>query len=304
MLSKIIGALITGFAYLVYILPLPIRDFLGRCIGVFWFDILRIRRSTAISNLMRAYPEMTRKEATKVGRQSLIHMGYNIMEIFSFPFLDKKQVMSRYHSPDVSIISQAFKKGRGVMMLSAHVGNGDMGSAVLSYSGFPVHLVSKEFSSGWLNDFWFKARQKHGTKFIPPKRSAYEILKALKKNEMVIYVLDQYTAPPNGIVTEFFGIKTGTAFGPALLAQRSGAVVIPACSYRNKFGDDGLLIGKPIAFEEKETKEETLRHNTQNYCDAIEKLIRAHPEQWMWIHRRWKPPWTTDESGQYVLLEN
>jgi KDO2-lipid IV(A) lauroyltransferase len=224
------------------------------------------------------------------------------VELFSFPFLTKKDVLDQFEFQNLEKLHKAFEPGKGVFMISVHVANGDLATAALSHKGFPMNLISKVFASEWLNDFWFKGREHHGTHFIPPRRSSYEILKALKKNEMVVFVLDQYTAPPNGVVTEFFGIKTGTAHGLALLAERSGATVIPAFTYRKSFGDNVVAVGDPIPFEPRATKEETLRHNTQNYCDAVEAMVRQKPEQWMWVHRRWKPAWITDENGEYQLL--
>ena len=291
MISKLIYRLVSLPLFLIHSLPLSIREFLGRCIGLFWFDVLRIRRRDAIENVLRVYPEYSRHEAKKLARKSLIHMGYTIIEFCSFPFWDVEDIRSRFKTEGLDKLHEGLKKEKGVLLLSAHIGNGDLGSAALSASGLPVHLVSKLFKSRWLNDFWFKAREQHGTKFIPPRRSSYEILKALKKNEMVIFVLDQYTGPPNGVLTNFFGQKTGTAFGPALFAQRSQATVIPAYSYRKKFGEYVIVVMDPIAFVEKSTKEETLRYNTQQYNEAIEKMVLHKPEQWMWVHRRWKIGW-------------
>lgn len=293
MLNRFLGALITALMYLVHILPNSVKEGIGRLIGLIWFDVLRIRRRTAIDNVLKVFPDFTRKQATQMARQSLIHMGYTIVEFFSFPFFDQKQIdaMFEYQEDGKQKIESALKQEKGIFMLSSHVANGDLAVAALCYSGFPVHLVSKVFKSKWLNDFWFNARAKHGAQFISPKRSSYDILKALKNNQVVIFVLDQYTGPPNGIVTHFFGIKTGTAFGPALLAQRSRAIVLPAYAYRKKFGQHIIVVGDPIEFADQGEKNKTLVYNTEKYNRAIEQMILAHPEQWMWIHRRWKQAW-------------
>lgn len=196
-----------------------------------------------------------------------------------------------YENDGKEKLHKALEKNKGVFLLSAHIGNGDMALVSLAHNGFPIEIISKIFKTKWLNDFWFDVRKKHGIAFIEPRKSTYDILKALKANHMVVFVLDQYTGPPNGIPTKFFGIDTGTAVGPALFTQRSHAVVIPCYEYREKFGKHRIVIEDPVDFEEKETKEETLRHNTERYSRTIEKMILAHPEQWMWIHRRWKKGW-------------
>ncbi len=305
MLGSILKKLLYFVSFFVWILPRPVKAAIGITIGFLWFDVFRIRRQTAIDNVMIAYPKMPKSEAVKVARQSVRHVGYNVVELLSFPYLNKKSVLDQFEMDGEEKLRQAFDPGKGVFMISAHIANGDLATAALSHLGFPIHLISKVFSSQWLNDYWFEVRKKHGAKYIRPRKSSYDILKALKENEMVVFVLDQYTASPNGIVTEFFGVKTGTAFGLALLAERSDAVVIPAYTWRKAFGKNVIRVGDPIPFEPKETKEETLRHNTQNYANAVEKMIREHPEQWMWIHRRWKPAWTTDADGvTHHLPEN
>lgn len=301
-MTQIVKIIIYSISFPIHILPRFARQFLGELIGFMWFDVLRVRRQSTIENVMIAYPEMSRQEATKVARSSLKHVGYNVIELFSFPFLSKKSVLDQFEIEGKEHMDKALTDGKGVFLMSAHVANGDMGMAGLSHMGFPMHVISKIFKTKALNDFWFEARNKQGIRMIPPRRSSYEILKCLKNNQVVVFVLDQYTGPPNGIVTDFFGVKTGTAFGLALLAERAGAPVIPAYEYRKSFGKNVIVVGEPVIFEPKESKEETLRHNTQKYCDVIEKIVRRHPEQWMWVHRRFKPAWTTDEDGTTHLL--
>ena len=191
------------FAFFIHIQPLFVKTFLGVVIGLLWFDVLRIRRAVAIENVLKVYPRMSQTEARDLARKSLIHMGYTLVEFFSMPFLDKSSIQSMFQFEGREKLEAALKKNKGVLLLSAHIGNGDLATAALSQSGFRVYLVSKTFKLKWLNDFWFCSREKHGSRFIPSKKSSYQILKALKKNAIVIFVLDQYTGPPNGIPTDF-----------------------------------------------------------------------------------------------------
>ncbi len=291
MISVFIVFSIKTFAFFIHIQPLFVKRFLGVVIGIIWFDLLRIRRTVAIKNILRVYPDMSQVQAKKLARKSLIHMGYTLVEFCSMPFLDESSVKSMFTVEGREKLETALKKNKGVLLLSAHIGNGDLATAALSYLGFQMCLVSKIFKVKWLNDFWFSSREKHGSRFIAPRRSSYEILKALKRNKIVVFILDQYTGPPNGIVTEFFGIKTGTAFGPALFAQRSNTEVLSAFSYRKKFGQHVIKVSDPIKYETVGSKDDLLRKNTQLFNSSIERMIKDKPEQWMWIHRRWKQAW-------------
>lgn len=297
-LANILTMLLKVPLALIAFTPKRGRQLLGWLIGLLWFDIFRVRRQQAIANVQLAFPKLSRAEATKVARKSLIHMGHNIIEIACFPFLNHRQVLGRVEFKNLDRLEKALEKGKGAFLLTAHIGNGDFATAAFSAKGLGMSLISKEFKSKWLNDFWFRVRESFGTQMIPPRKSSYHILKALKQGRTVIFVLDQYTAPPNGIVTEFFGKKTGTAFGLALLAQRSGAPVVPAYTYRTSYGQHVVEILDPLDFKEFPSSENPVQKNTQIYCDVVEQMIRNKPEQWMWVHRRWKGYWEETSQGE------
>lgn len=278
----------TALCYVIHKMPYFIQAVLAKFVEILWFDILRIRRKDSIKNVQRAFPDMPYSDAKKIARKSLFHMGLTLVEFFSMPFLWGKEFREIYEVEGEEHLKAALKEGKGVFGLSLHLGNGDMGAAALASWGYPVKIISKIFKTKWLNDLWFSARKSKGLGFIPPRKSSYEILKSLKKNEVVIFVLDQYTGPPNGILTKFFDIETGTAMGLALFAQRSGAPVLPIYTYRIGPKKHKIVIMEPIPFESQDTKEESLRFMTQKYTGYIEEAIRRNPEQWMWVHRRWK----------------
>ena len=284
----VVKYLLLSIAWVIHHLPYKVHQAIAWSIAIIWFDILRIRRKDAIKNVSRVFPEMSRDEQRIMARKSLYHMGLTLTEFYSMPFLWEKEFREIFDIEGEEILIKARDEGKGALLMSLHLGNGDFGSAALASWGYKIHIISKVFQSKWLNDLWFSARKAKGVHFIAPRKSSYEILKALKKNEFVIFVLDQYTGPPNGILTEFFGIETGTAAGMALFAQRSKAPVIPIYTYRKGPYKNQIVVKPPIEFEEQEDKEKTLRYMTEKYNRAIEKAILVRPEQWMWVHRRWK----------------
>jgi Kdo2-lipid IVA lauroyltransferase/acyltransferase len=240
-----------------------------------------------LQNIQIAFPEMTQKERVHLGRQAMIQFCIGIVEYSSLPFL-KENGVDDFQFEGAEHLNKALEKGKGVLLLSLHIGNGDIGSAALALNGWPIHLVSKVFKTQWLNQAWFGMRERVGVKFIPPRNSSYGVLKALKKNEVVIFVMDQFTGPPIGIKTTFFGRETGTGVGLAVMAQRSGAPVIPAYTLRGADGKIKVIIEPEIPFVELENKDETLLKMTQSYNDLIERVVRKNPDQWMWLHKRWK----------------
>ena len=276
------------FAFFIHKLPFVIHQVIAWIIAIGWFDILRIRRKEATSNVLRVFPKKSKKQAQQMARKSLYHMGLTLIEFFDMPFLWEKDFREIYTVEGEEKINEALKQGKGVFLMSVHLANGDLGTAALASWGYKVSIISKVFQSKWLNRLWFASREAKGVKFIPPRKSTYDILKALKKNEGVIFVLDQYTGPPNGVLTKFFGHETGTAVGLALFAQRSGAPVLPIYTYRTGPNRSKIIVDDPVPFIEKGDKDETLQYMTQQYNHAVEHAILQAPEQWMWVHRRWK----------------
>lgn len=227
-------------------------------------------------------------------------MGRSIVEYTLFPFFRAADVPSHFTIVGEEHLKEAYAQGKGVLFLGLHLGNGDFGIAAMSRLGWPVSLISKEFKSKWLNDLWFGMRAKHGTQFISPEKSSFQILRALKAKRVVFFVLDQFMGPPIGCRTKFFGRETGTAMGLAIMAERSGAPVVPSYTYRDRDGrhvivfeaeiswQDATLLGNGGSNGDESTRDKNIASMTQIYTDKIEGMIREHPEQWMWIHRRWK----------------
>ncbi|CAN5427131.1 lysophospholipid acyltransferase family protein [soil metagenome] len=227
-----------------------------------------------------------------MARWSLRHMGRTLIDFSLFPFFTAKTVPEIFDFQGLENLEAASAKGKGVLMLSLHLGNGDFGVAAISRSGWPVSLISKNFKSKWLNDLWFGMRGKHGTQFIAPEKSSFQILRALKAKRLIFFVLDQFMGPPVGCRTKFFGRETGTAMGLAIMAERSRAPVVPAYTYRQKNGRQMVVFEPEVAWQDassaNESDDQNIATMTQIYTDRIEAMIRQHPEQWMWIHRRWK----------------
>lgn len=288
LLQKSLGLFGRSIAFILYKLPRSIQFLLGDFIGLLWFDVLRIRRQVVIDNITRAFPELSHKQKVKMGRWSLRYLGRSLIQYSYLPFMTKEKIKKLVKFEGFEHLEKALEKNKGVCLLTLHLGNGDLGVAALSLLGYPIQLISKEFTLRWLNDMWFGMRAKLGTKFIAPRNSSYSILKALKSNEVVIFVLDQFMGPPIGVKTKFFGHETGTAMGLTVMSKRTQAPVVPIYMKWNKDGSHTLTCLPPVEFEEQANNEETLTYMTQKYSDQVEEIIKKHPEQWLWIHRRWK----------------
>ncbi len=276
----------------LFFLPRKAIRFLGSLLGVLWFDIFRFRRKIVLSNLDIAFPEMAEKEKIKIGRRSVYELGSNFLEFFTLPALNQKWVRKNAVYEGVEHVENAIKKNKGVYLLSMHIGHGDMGASLISMLGIEVYLISKFFKTKWFNDFWFYLRSGQGVKFIEPHglQTPFEILKAIKNKSSVIFVLDQFMGRPYGVPTLFFGKKTGTAYGLALFYLKTKSPIVPVYTYEGNDGKVHLVFEPELKLDSliSEDKDKTIAALTQNFTDQIEKIVRRYPEQWMWVHRRWK----------------
>jgi Kdo2-lipid IVA lauroyltransferase/acyltransferase len=287
-LKKLLGKTLKSFAWMIWISPLFLRRFFGAILGLIWFDVLRLRRDVVKENIRRAFPEMSDREVVRLGRASLFNLGQNFLEYSFLPFMSSKNVSQVVHIQGKEHLAKALELRKGVLMLTLHVGHGDIAVAALSIFGFPMALVSKFFKLKWLNDLWFGMREKVGTEFIPPRDSSFKLLKKLKEGKVVVIPLDQFTGPPIGVKTTFFGVETGTAAGLALMALRSKAPVVPAYVYRDEKGIHQIEVLPAVDLEVFRESEDPSLNATQHFNYILEDIVRKYPSQWMWIHRRWK----------------
>jgi len=288
-MSSIFYFIFCFFAMFVHYSPEFVKKTIGIFIGTLWFDILRIRRQLAINNVKLAFPEKSEKECVRIARASLHHMGFSAVEFFSFPFLNQKRVNKIFEWDGKEKLEEAIKKGDGVCGLSLHMGNGDFGGVGLVAGGFDTHIIVKDFSNKIFHDLVTRMRMGLGVRLIKAKKSSQSIMNALQGGSLVIFVSDQFMAPPRGVRTIFFGKPTGTAIGLSVFAKKSGSQVLPIYTYRKSISRHVLKIGDPIPLESDSDHQAQLEKTTQIYATYIEKIVRAHPEQWLWVHRRWKP---------------
>lgn len=285
-MKLLIGSLGRFLGALLFFAPYFGRVSVAYFLAFLWWDLFRIRRKVVLDNLTIAFPEMSHRDKVRLGRRNLRHLGMNFVEYSYMPFLSRKNVDRFVEVKNGELLREALARGKGVLLLTCHLGNGDLAAAALAIHGFPMVMVSKFFKLKWLNDLWFGMREKLGMKFVAPRDSSFALLKGLKQGRAIVIPLDQFTGPPIGVRTTFFGRETGTAAGISVMAERSGAPVLSVYAVRNPGGKHTIHFVREMPV--RNPPDETLEQITQRFNDELESFVRLHPEQWMWIHRRWK----------------
>jgi KDO2-lipid IV(A) lauroyltransferase len=285
-MKHLIGLLGRAISAILIFSPSFVRAGVAYFLAFLWWDLFRIRRDVVIGNLDIAFPDMSRQDKIRMGRKNLRHLAMNFVEYSYMPWLSRNNYRQYVEFNNVELFREALSRGKGVLLVTCHLGNGDMATAGLSLEGFPMTMVSKFFKLKWLNDLWFGMRERLGTRFVAPRDSSFSLLRSLKQGRAVIIPLDQFTGPPIGVRTTFFGKETGTAAGISVMAERSGAPVISVFTLRTPEGRHTVNFVREMPV--RNSPEETLEQITQRFNDELESFVRMHPEQWMWIHRRWK----------------
>lgn len=275
------------FSWLIHISPTCLKNMVGDAIGLLWFDVFRIRRKLVIQNLTIAFPDLTYAKKVKIGRSSLRNMGRAFMDYFSVPFITKENYYDYFEVHGEEHLISALAQNKGVLLTSLHLGSYDFAACSLASRFRPFYVISKHFNIEALNKLWFGLRESKGIQFIGERRSSFDILKALKKNGIVCFIVDQFMGPPIGVKSKFFNRETGSPMGLAVFSMKTHSPVIPVYTYKK--GKKNILVYspeiKPVLLSDKD---KSILQMTQNYNDWLECVIKKHPEQWLWVHNRWK----------------
>ena len=271
---------------MLYRLLRKIELAIGWCLGFLLFA-LHFRRQIIENNIRQAYSNVN-IDVKKLIFANYIHYGRLIMEILHLPFDSKRFAKANVRVHGFEHFEKALKKGKGVFFLSAHTGYWEVMGIVASEYKVPLNIITKYLRIGFLNKIWVKSRERAGIKLINETFSAKEVLKAIARGEVIGFVLDQFMGPPIGRRIEFYGRPAWTIASLAWFVQRTGASVVPVVNYRSEDGHFDLYISPEVEFENIGTKEENIVYNTQRYSNIMEEFVKARPEQWLWLHRRWK----------------
>jgi KDO2-lipid IV(A) lauroyltransferase len=273
-------------------LPLSWAMAIGRLFGWIWFYLLPIRRHVALANVRRVFGETLSPAARRrIVRGCLSHQAMMAVESLRMPALTVERSCALVRRVGFDNLFAALARGRGAIVAMGHIGNYEMIAASQGVRGVPVNAVVREFRSAAVNAFVAESRRRTSYKTIPSRRSKDQIVETLARNEVVAFLVDQHMPPHRGIVCELFGMLASTSPAPARFAFQTGAPLLPAVVRRDpeRPGYHVVEVEPPLELETPyPTLEENIRHNTERINRILERWIRERPEEWLWLHKRWK----------------
>ncbi len=280
-------------------LPRPLAR--AAAIGLAWtvYVVHARLRLVGTRNLAFAFPEKSRSERARILRSVFTSFGRQLAEVCLFPKYTRENVSQVVVYDGFENFEQALASGKGVLFLTAHLGGWELSAFAHSLYGHPLHVVMRPLDNVYLDRMTRRYRTMHGNQMIDKDDNVRGLLTAMKAGETVGILMDTNMTPPQGVFVDFFGIPACTASGIARIAMRTDAAVVPGFTiwdpalrkYRLRFDPAVKLVRTG-------DDDADIIANTAVFTKVIEDYIRRYPDQWLWVHRRWKtrPP---GEPGLY-----
>lgn len=279
-------ALIRAVSWLVCALPEGLVSALGGALGALWFDLLRYRRGVILENLARAFPELSAGQRRRLGRRAARHLVLALLETLRIPRYRARGLDSVVELRGEPILREAYARG-GFIAITGHLGSFELSAGAAATRALPSRacLLVKDQAPGF-DRFITELRTQAGYTIIRDRRTLPEILRALKRGEAVVFVLDQNATRDQGVFVDFFGEPACTMAAAALVAQRTGVPVLGLSIWREGPGRHVLEVHAPM--DCSAPGEDPSTELTRRFTRFIEEAIRRHPEQWLWTHKRWR----------------
>ncbi len=222
-------------------------------------------------------------------------IGKNAADVARFGKLDSSTLDQMIEIEGVEHLDTAYKEGKGVIVLTGHIGNFELLAAYLSLKGYKFSVIGRELYDARLNRLLIKNRESVGLENISSSQDVRRAIKALRAGRLLGVLADQDSTRVKGIFVDFFGRAARTPVGPAFLHLKIGSPIIPVAILREKSEGYRILVKPPLKFKSRGEKNKDVRELTQKYTEILEQIIREHPSQWLWMHERWKS--RPDSSG-------
>ncbi|HLE17899.1 MAG TPA: lysophospholipid acyltransferase family protein [Syntrophales bacterium] len=272
--------------------PLTLRRGLFTAIALLYYHLFPRHRLIALHNLKLAFPEKNMGEIITIAKGVYINIAIVWAEFFDIPSLSKDNVADIMETEGLDNCREALKRGRGVLLFSAHFGNWELSAAALSLLLAPIVVLYRRLDNAFLDDLVFLVRASTGNMPLDKEKAMRQMLRSLQNNMIVGILIDQNMAKREGVFVDFFSRPACTTDAVAQLALRSRAAVIPSFSLRMPDGRYRIILGREMEILETGDWDSDMVVNTQNFTRVVEEMVRKHPDHWLWVHYRWKTkPW-------------
>ena len=288
-------AVVWVFVHGVRLLPRRLARTAGVAIGAVAFRALGRLRRVGLRNLELAFPGITAREREAILRSEYRNLGFLLAEFCKMQSYTAATASRFIRYEGLENYLRARERGKGVLVLTGHLGAWELSSFYHSLMGMPMGMVIRRLDNPLVDEFVNRIRCLHGNRVIHKDDFARGLIASMRAGETVGILMDTNMTPPQGVFVPFFGVPACTASGMARIAEKTGAAVLPGfLLWEQREQKYVLRFGEELEIVHTEDAEQDVLTNTATFTAAIERYIRQYPDQWLWMHRRWK----TRPSGE------
>jgi KDO2-lipid IV(A) lauroyltransferase len=286
------------FIKILGILPRPLSRALAIALSQLVYLLHFRLRQVGMRNLAMVFPEKSNAERARILRGEFTSLGRQLAELCQFPRYTLENVTQVVVYDGLENYERAYARKKGVLFLTAHFGGWELSAFAHSLHGHWLHVVMRPMDNPYLDRLLRHYRTMHGNKTVDKDDFVRGLLAAMKAEETVGILMDTNMTPPQGIFVNFLGIPACTASGLARIALRTDAAVVPGFTiWDEALGKYRLRFDPALELIRTGELEADIAANTQMFTKVIEDYVRQYPDQWLWVHRRWK----TRPEGQPPL---
>ncbi len=276
------------FSFLCRIFGLRLSRYLSVTIALIFFYIIPIRKKTVFENLRFAFPDLPENKIKKIALGTYKSFSVTLIEILFLPYTNEEDIRNSVKIKNIQLIREKFECNKGVILLSAHFGNWEYIALSSSIQAcIPFSVIVKAQRNPYVTKWLDKNRQKWGNKIVPLGASIRQVYSELKEKNIVAMVADQ-RGPADGIRVNFFGREASVYPGPAILALKIGAPIIFGVAVRQPDFSYQTELVEIDTCNLPENEDEKVKEICQRHTSYLEEIIKKYPEQWLWMHKRWK----------------
>jgi KDO2-lipid IV(A) lauroyltransferase len=282
-------ALVWMLVRVMGLLPRGVARGVGAAIGWTAYQLLGRLRRVGLRNLQLAFPEMRAEQRDGTLRLVYRNLGWLLAEFCLMPGYTAEEASRFIRYAGLENYLRARGKGKGVLVLTGHLGAWELSSFYHSLMGYPMAMVIRRLDNPLVDAFVNRIRCMHGNRVIHKDDFARGLIASMRASETVGFLMDTNMTPPQGVFVPFFGVMACTASGMARVAAKTGAAVVPGfLLWENSEGRYVLHFGEELEVVNTGDSEQDAVKNTAAFTAVIESYVRRYPDQWLWMHRRWK----------------
>lgn len=271
------------------LLPRSLGRRLGAAIGAFAFRAIPRLRRVGMRNLELAFPASTPAERLHILRTLYRNLGWQLAEFCKMSGYTRVGTEDKMRYEGLDRYLAAEEKGKGVLILTGHLGAWELSSFYHSLMGHPMSMVIRRLDNPRVDRLVNGIRCLHGNQVLHKDDFARALLSAMRRGESVGILMDTNMTPPQGVFVDFFGVQACTAAGLARVALKTGAAILPGFMFWEESERKYVLhFGEEIPVVSTDDDHDDILRLTQRLTTELETWIRRYPDQWLWVHRRWK----------------